>query len=228
MTFFPISAVLLLASSVAAPLPAVPFAAAAQSGAAKYSASQCESAKDWLVATQGRSPDRAENERQYAIWSSADCVALRQPHDLDVTPDIAKTEALLRKNGIDVEARMPAKIAACRENAPAALLAIPLRERAKMTLDQVTATCILNARTNLYAEALNALNAQRREKFALDQAEYERLMRARDAQLAENDRIVKDQQAAVAASQAEYEQKMAEWRRAVALCKKGKREYCAK
>lgn len=201
---------------------------ASQAETGTYSADQCELAKTWLVKTQGRSPDQTESERQYAIWSSPACVAYRKPRELNVTPDMRKTVALLRENGIDIEARMPAKVADCRAKAPADLLAIPVSERATITVEEVAATCVLNARTELYAEALNELNANRQQKFAKDTAEYERLKQERVAKLAENERIKKDQADKLAAYQADYERQMEEWRTAVALCKKGRREYCAK
>ncbi len=198
---------------------------ASEAQAGTYSADQCELAKTWLVKTQGRSPDQTESERQYAIWSSPACVAYRKPRELNVTPEMRKTMALLKENGIDIEARMPAKIAECRAKAPAALLAIPLSERATMTVEEVAATCVLNARTDLYAEALNELNANRKREFAEDTAEYERLKQERAAEI---ERIKKDQADKLAAYQADNERQMEEWRTAVALCKKGKREYCAK
>ncbi len=195
---------------------------------AGYSASQCEQAKNWLVETEGRSVDRAENEKQYAIWSSPDCVAFRRPRQLDVTPQMRKTIAMLKQNGIDIEARMPAKVAECRDKAPAALLALPASERATMTVEEVAATCVLNARTDLYAEALNELNADRQSQFARKEAEYKRLKQERDKILAENARIEQANADKLAAYEAEKARKMEEWRTAVALCKKGKREYCAK
>ncbi|TXC74092.1 hypothetical protein FSZ31_05080 [Sphingorhabdus soli] len=196
--------------------------------AAEYSAKQCEQAKNWLVETEGRGGDTADNQKQYGIWSSPACVAHRRPRQLDVTPQMRKTIAMLKENGIDIEARMPAKVAECRAKAPGALLALPASERATMTVDEVAATCVLNARTDLYAEALNELNADRQSQYARKEAEYERLKQERDDKLAENARIEKEQAEKLAAYKADYERKMEEWRTAVALCKKGKREYCAK
>lgn len=220
-----------LAVIAAAGVMTVPAAQSRQTSEAQaggYSANQCELAKSWLVETQGRSANQAENANQYAIWSSPDCVAYRKPRELDVTPAMRKTAALLKENGIDIEAAMPAKIVECRAKAPAALLAIPVSERATITTEEIAATCVLNARTELYAQALNELNAKRQQKFAKDTAEYERLKQERAEKLAENERIKKDQADKLAAYHADYERRMAEWRRAVALCKQGKREYCAK
>ncbi len=199
-----------------------------ESQPAGYSADQCEQAKNWLVETEGHGGNTAENEKQYAIWSSPACVAYRRPHQLNVTPQMRKTIALLKQNGIDIEARMPAKVAECRDKAPAALLALPAKDRATMTVDEVAATCVLNARTDLYAEALNELNADRQSQYAKKEAEYERLKQERDEKLAENARIEQANADKLAAFEAEKARKMEEWRTAVALCKKGKREYCAK
>ncbi len=192
------------------------------------SAKQCEQAKKWLVESEGRAGDTAENQKQYAIWSSPACVAYRRPHQFDVTPQMRKTIAMLKENGIDIEARMPAKAAECQAKAPGALLALPASERSTMTVEEVAATCVLNARTDLYAEALNELNARRQTQFDKKKAEYERLKREREQVLAENTRIKQANADKLAAYEAEKARKMEEWRTAVALCKKGKREYCAK
>lgn len=69
------------------------------------------------------------------------------------------------------------------------------------------------------------------EARARDAAEIRRLNREqlrhvqrRDAQLAKGWQDYRDYPAA----QADYEHKMAEWRRAVELCESGRHEYCAR
>ena len=58
-------------------------------------------------------------------------------------------------------------------------------------------------------------------KLNLDQAAY---VKARDARQAVGWRAYK----AYPAQRAEYDRKMAEWRRAVRLCESGRYEYCAR
>lgn len=95
-----------------------------------------------------------------------------------------------------------------------------LEKRAEMI-----AVCEANAEVALYAEGITTLNQSRAERAEIEQAEYKAQLERIAEEAAEAQAIYKRK---VEADRAAHEAAMADWRRRVALCEKGKREYCAK
>jgi hypothetical protein len=74
--------------------------------------------------------------------------------------------------------------------------------------------------------AMRSAAARERDRATIRRLNQQELarVRARDAQYAEGWRAYRD----APRRQAEYDRKMAEWRRAVRLCNSGHYEYCAR
>ena len=69
--------------------------------------------------------------------------------------------------------------------------------------------------------AINEANANSRNQYQAGIRDYQ--VKLADVEQKKRERIEK-----IAADTAAYDESMRKWREGVALCKKGKREYCAK
>lgn len=170
-----------------------------------FSAAQCDASVTKLAQLQeARQSETVEGQRQYAIWSSSDCTTKRKTGAMDVSPDIQTMAARLKADSIDLDQRTEIERQKC----------------SLLTDESKKGSCILNSRLVAYSVAINEVNANSRDQYQSGLREYE--SKLADVEQKKRERIEK-----IAADEAAYNESMRKWREGVALCKKGKREYCA-
>lgn len=193
-------------SAPKAPVRAQPKKAAVILPKGPFSVAQCDASVTKLAELQeARQSETIEGQRQYAIWSSSDCSSRRKKGAMNVSPDIQYMAARLKANNIDLDQRTEL-------------------ERQKCSLlpdERKKGSCILNSRLVAYSKALNELNANSRNAYQSGVRDYQ-------SKLADVERRKRERVAKIEADKAAYNESIRKWREGVALCKKGRREYCAK
>ena len=189
-----------------APVRAQPTKAAIILPKGPFSAAQCEASVTKLAQLQEtRQSETAEGQQQYAIWSSSDCSSRRKKGAMNVSPDIQHMAARLKADNIDLDQRTEFELQKC----------------SRLTEENKKGSCILNSRLVAYSMAINEANANSRN-------EYESGIRDYRSKLADVERKKLERLNKITADKAAYNESMRKWREGVAMCKKGKREYCAK
>lgn len=193
-------------SAPKAPVRAQPTKAAIILPKGPFSAAQCDASVTKLAQLQeARQSETVEGQRQYAIWSSSDCTSRRKTGAMNVSPDIQTMSARLKANNIDLDQRTEIERQKC----------------SLLTDESKKGSCILNSRLVAYSVAINEANANSRNQYQAGIRDYQ--AKLADVEQKKRERIEK-----IAADTAAYDESMRKWREGVALCKKGKREYCAK
>lgn len=188
-----------------APMRVKPIKAAVILPQGPFSATQCDTSVSKLAQLQAvRQSETSEGQRQYAIWSSSDCLNRRKRGALNVSPGMADMAVRLKANNIDLDNRID----------------IELRKCALLTDQSKKSSCTLNSRLVAYSAAINEMNTKRKNR-------HETKMRNYQSQLAATERKKQERLDRIAADKAAHNESMRKWRERVALCKQGKREYCA-
>lgn len=114
---------------------------------------------------------------------------------------------MLREEGVDIDARMATARSQCRERYG--------------SQQQAVSDCSVVAQQVAYSAAINELHDTR-------QARYQAALATHAAEVAEAERRLSEHERQLAASKAEAEREMAQWREAVRRCEAGQRRYCSK
>ncbi|PHR20774.1 MAG: hypothetical protein COA41_03655 [Sphingopyxis sp.] len=198
-------------AKAATPAPQAPVAAQPKKAAmilpeGPFSAAQCDASVTKLAQLQeARQSETIEGKREFAIWSSSDCSSRRKKGAMNVSPDIQHMAARLKADNIDLDQRTELE-----------------RQKCSLLTDEgKKGSCLLNSRLVAYSKAINEVNANSRNAYQSGVRDYQ-------SKLADVERIKRERLAKIEADKAAYNESIRKWREGVALCKKGKREYCAK
>ena len=130
---------------------------------------------------------------------------------------------MLRDEGIDIDARMSRAGANCREQFASGALPAGAASR-----EEAIRGCTVARQQVVYAEAINEMNANRQSGYDQAKARHDAQVAEAERRRQQHERELQERERRIAAQRAAREREMAEWRRAVELCRQGKREYCAK
>jgi len=172
----------------------------------------CERAKQYLVDQYSRS-DPENNEIQYKIWASPECVAYRKSAELSVDSDIASNERFIRSLSSDYDTRLVQIPAICEPIVDQRWAASSEKFRSQQKKSELLTACIRNQSHSLRAEYLNRLNEE-------SAAQYTEKLRLNQEQIAADKQAYAEREAA-------YEMKMEQWRDAVRRCEAGQLRYCS-
>lgn len=196
-----------------------------QEGASPSQEILCSQAVRTLAETDGK------DDAAFAMFNSDACQRIRDAYAFDVTPEIEQISQALRNQGIDYDADFAARQKQCLATVDRQM-ALPVPEGKPTPIrEELIERCNANTRTALYSEGIVALNKVKREWAAAEKArinEEDRRKRAEyDAAKAEYEAGLIARENAIAEQERAYQEGLAEWRRRVELCKKGKSKYCA-
>ena len=121
---------------------------------------------------------------------------------------------MLRDEGIDIDVRMAEVPQWCRNKVARDIAMGATGDRQSLQED-----CVVQRQLVVYTQAIEDMNEARSNS-------YERSVQQHREEVAALERQEQERQRKIAADKADYERRMAEWRRAVRLCNEGKREYC--
>ncbi len=189
----------------------------------RYSPKQCRQSAIALAKKKPGQSETAESKALYKIWSSASCREYRDSVAFNVEPEMRDIDAMLKKNGIDIDTELSARVAECPDSVAKEWAKATAKMRSKNTIEGMLARCRHNARIELYAKAINKFNLDRQSPDEIEAAK-----RRHQIRMNEYEKKKKEWAAKIIADRAEYERKYAEWQKAVRLCRAGNSSYCKK
>jgi hypothetical protein len=169
------------------------------------------------------SETRGRDEEAGEIAMSKPCVALRNASAFDVRGGMDEMTRTLRDEGVDIESFLRPRLAECPRSVDAQMREPVPENRPRPIRSELRERCEENARVAAYSDGVNELYRLRQERFANENAAFEGELRRIDRETNEAQKAYEQQ---VEQDRADYEARMADWRRRVALCESGQTEYC--